>query len=661
MDNAILKNRYVIREMVGSGGMAIVYKGYCVDNGREVAIKILRPEFLGEEQFAARFRKEAQITVRHSHRNFVNTIDVGEHEGHPYIVMEFVEGLTLKELIQQKGGLPLSDVVDIGSQIADALYYAHSHKIVHRDIKPQNILLANDGTVKVADFGIAKAADSSTVTMSGTHMMGSVHYLSPEQARGGYTDEKTDIYSLGVVLYEMATGRIPFDGETPVAVALMHMQDAPTPPRRINPDIPRALEDVILKALEKESAMRYGSARELGRDLERVLQEPDGKFVKRARRPDLGVTRVMKPISEADISAQEQVSEPPAEAQQPPVPPVGSSGAPAPAPARPRPARRPSSTWVIIRLLIGVVVVVGIFVTMFLIIRSFLRNTANLPVEVPPLVGETLESARQQLNKIQLHSFVEEEHNDSIPEGFVIRQDPEQGTTITQGGTVVLVVSLGPEITEVPDVLNRPWEEAKKLIEAAGLELGETSYALSDKPEGYVVAQTPTSGTQVTLGETVSLTLSNPDAKSPVIPDVVGMEQYAAIEFLTGRGGLTIGDITPIDSRVMEGVVVRQEPEGGTDWKEGTAISLWISNGQGGSYMLEHTVRVLVDANGSEVVILFIDEDEERVPVYRRVHSKGVYDIPLTLRSDTLGEKKIVVLIGGEEVFREPAIFSGGG
>ncbi|NLG36765.1 MAG: Stk1 family PASTA domain-containing Ser/Thr kinase [Clostridiales bacterium] len=659
MENAILKNRYVIREVVGTGGMAIVYKGYCVDNGREVAVKMLRPEFLGEEQFAARFRKEAQITVRHSHRNFVNTIDVGEHEGHPYIVMEFVEGLTLKEFIQQKGGLPLSDVVDIGSQIADALFYAHSHKIVHRDIKPQNILLDKDGTVKVADFGIAKAADSSTVTMSGTHVMGTVHYLSPEQARGGYTDEKTDIYSLGVVIYEMATGQIPFDGETPVAVAIKHMQDEPAPPSQLNPDIPRALEDVVLKALEKEPAMRYSNARELGRDLERVLQEPDGTFVKRVRRPDLGVTRIMKPVSEADISAQEQVSESPAGAQ-PTEPPGIPPGAPAPAPARPRPARRPSSAWAIIRLLIGVMVVVGIFVTMFLIIRSFLRNTANLPVEVPPLIGETLDSARQQLNKIQLHSFVEEEHNDSVPEGFVIRQDPEQGTTITQGGTVVLVVSLGPEITEVPDVLNRPWEEAKKLIEEAGLELGETSYALSDKPEGYVVAQTPTSSTQVTLGETVSLTLSNPDAKSPVIPDVVGMEQYAAIEFLTGRD-LTIGDITPIDSRVMEGVVVRQEPKGGTDWKEGTAISLWISNGQGGSYMLEHTVRVLVDANNSEVVIHFIDDDAERVPVYRRVHSKGVYDIPLTLRSDTLGEKKIVVLIGGEEEFREPAIFSGGG
>ena len=254
------------------------------------------------------------------------------------------------------------------------------------------------------------------------------------------------------------------------------------------------------------------------------------------------------------------------------------------APARPR-LRGVSSTWVIIRLLIGVVVVVGIFVTMFLIIRSFLRNTANLPVEVPPLVGETLESARQQLNKIQLHSFVEEEHNDSIPEGFVIRQDPEQGTTITQGGTVVLVVSLGPEITEVPDVLNRPWEEAKKLIEAAGLELGETSYALSDKPEGYVVAQTPTSGTQVTLGETVSLTLSNPDAKSPVIPDVVGMEQYAAIEFLTGRGGLTIGDITPIDSRVMK---CGRAPGARRHRLEGrNRDQQWIS---GGSYMLEHTV-----------------------------------------------------------------------
>jgi len=291
----ILGERYELIEKIGSGGMAIVYKAKCHLLKRHVAVKILRPELVEDESFVARFKRESLAAASLSHPNIVNIYDVGEENGVYYIVMEYVNGKTLKEYIREKERLEWEEAVRIAAQICSALKHAHKNGIVHRDIKPQNILISEDGTVKVADFGIARAVSSATVTIAGANVMGSVHYFSPEQARGGYVDEKSDIYSLGIVLYEMVTGNVPFEGDTAISVALKHIQERVKPPWELNPSIPKSLNDVIEKATEKDQAGRYQTAGEMLRDLQRVLRDPEGNFVVRNIDSDLP-TQVMEPV-----------------------------------------------------------------------------------------------------------------------------------------------------------------------------------------------------------------------------------------------------------------------------------------------------------------------------------------------------------------------------
>jgi serine/threonine protein kinase len=277
MESNVLGNRYELIEKIGGGGMALVYKARCRLLNRFVAVKILREEFTGDEEFVKRFEIEAQSAASLSHPNIVPIYDVGNENNIFYIVMEYIDGITLKEYIVRNGPLDWKDAVRIAIQICSAIEHAHSKQIIHRDIKPQNILMTQDGIAKVTDFGIARAVTSSTITMVGS-TIGSVHYFSPEQARGGYIDEKSDLYSLGIIMYEMITGKMPFDGESPVAIALKHIQDKPIQPIDLNKDIPRALNDIIMKAIKKEQSGRYQTATEMSEDLYRVFKEPNGDF-----------------------------------------------------------------------------------------------------------------------------------------------------------------------------------------------------------------------------------------------------------------------------------------------------------------------------------------------------------------------------------------------
>jgi serine/threonine-protein kinase len=278
MEGQMLGNRYELLEKIGGGGMATVYKAKCHFLNRFVAVKILRPEFTNDEEFIKRFKIEAQAAASLSHPNIVSIYDVGYEGSTDYIVMEYVDGITLKEFLNRRGTLNWREAVDIGIQICSALEHAHRNHIVHRDIKPHNILLTKDGVVKVTDFGIARAVSSATITMAGS-TIGSVHYFSPEQARGGYIDEKSDIYSLGITLYELVTGKLPFDGDTPVAVALKHIQEEPASPISINPDIPIGVNNIIMKAIMKDQNKRYQSAADMLQDLYKVIKDPYGNFV----------------------------------------------------------------------------------------------------------------------------------------------------------------------------------------------------------------------------------------------------------------------------------------------------------------------------------------------------------------------------------------------
>ncbi|HRU41954.1 MAG TPA: Stk1 family PASTA domain-containing Ser/Thr kinase, partial [Candidatus Diapherotrites archaeon] len=309
MIGRVLGDRYEVLEKIGGGGMALVYKAKCRLLNRFVAIKVLRPEFTEDEEFVKKFRREAQSAASLSHPNIVGIYDVGTENNSYYIVMEYVKGQTLKELIKSKGTLGVEYSTNIAIQICYALDQAHKNNIVHRDIKSHNILIREDNSVKVTDFGIARAVSSSTITNTG-NVIGSVHYFSPEQARGGYVDEKSDIYSLGVVMYEMLTGRLPFEGDSPIAVALKHIQEEPEPPSRINSKIPKAIEAIIMKCMEKEVSKRYNSASEIINDLRQSLVMPNGDFVKKNRYSDES-TRVLEPIKIIDREVAAEINEEP--------------------------------------------------------------------------------------------------------------------------------------------------------------------------------------------------------------------------------------------------------------------------------------------------------------------------------------------------------------
>ena len=304
----ILGGRYELIEKTGGGGMAVVYKAKCHLLNRYVAVKILRPDLVENEEFVTRFKRESQAAASLSHPNIVNMYDVGQEDDIHYIVMEYVDGMTLKEYIRKEGRLSCEEAVRIACQVCSALHHAHENNIVHRDIKPQNILISRDGTAKVADFGIARAVTSATVTMAGANVIGSVHYFSPEQAKGSYVDKKSDIYSLGIVLYEMVTGVVPFEGDSAISVALKHIQEQVTPPGELNPDIPKSIQYIIERALEKRLEDRYNDAAEMLSDLKRALKEPDGSYVKRIT-SDSQATRVIPRIEYERHIKDHQVTE----------------------------------------------------------------------------------------------------------------------------------------------------------------------------------------------------------------------------------------------------------------------------------------------------------------------------------------------------------------
>ena len=413
----ILGGRYELLEKIGVGGMAVVYKAKCHLLERYVAVKILRPELVENEEFVARFKRESQSAASLSHPNIVNIYDVGQEGDIHYIVMEYVDGKTLKEYIHEKGRLSSEEAVRICSQICSALYHAHNNNIVHRDIKPQNILLGRDGTAKVADFGIARAVTSATVTMAGANVMGSVHYFSPEQARGGYVDKKSDIYSLGIVLYEMMTGVVPFEGDSAISVALKHIQEKVTPPEEINPDIPKSIQYIIERAIEKDLSKRYGDAEEMLSDLKRALKEPEGEYVKRFAEDDQA-TRILPVIHDPGDPEGERIEESRNGLSREPEDEKVSD-------------KKRNRIW--IGISVGIVVVV--FFVLFLLLRGiYLQNFVRQDTTVPGVLENDEETANEMLrNKGLIMKVVERRNDDTVPEGRILSQDPTEGRPVAYG------------------------------------------------------------------------------------------------------------------------------------------------------------------------------------------------------------------------------------
>lgn len=564
LEGKILGNRYEIIEKVGNGGMATVYKATDLVLKRYVAVKVLRDEFTTDEEFIKRFETEAQSAARLVHANIVSIFDVGVDNGIYYIVMELIQGKTLKEIIvEERGPLPWKWSVNVAIQIASALEMAHKNNIIHRDIKPHNIIITEDGIAKVTDFGIAKAVSNSTITAFGT-TIGSVHYFSPEHARGGYTDAKSDIYSLGVVMYEMVTGKVPFDADTPVSVALKHMQEEPIPPIEANPHLPEAVNKIILKALKKDPMLRYQTATELLQDLRMALKNPSGDFVDDE---DYDPTARTQRISTQDVDRMQKNSR-----------------------------KKEDNKFVafiknhkVFSSFIGLIL---LFFIAFGGTMLVLKATNPKEVEMPNIVGLTKGEAQQKVESAKLKFVVSsEEYNTDVEENYIISQEPtyvEGYNRVKEGSEVKVVVSKGTEKTKVPKVVGMSKDDAIEAIENAKLKAEIVEESSKKIQEGYVISQETDANTEVNAGETVKIHVSTGTEKATV-PGVVGKSQDEAKKMLQDLG-FVVTVTTSEDNSKDNGVVLKQSLDEGKSVDKGSAITITVN-----TYEASKSAKVTID------------------------------------------------------------------
>ncbi len=595
MIGKLLGNRYEIISQLGGGGMALVYKA--ADNllHRLVTVKMLRPEYTSDEEFVARFRKEAQAVAKLSHPNIVSVYDVGQEGETHYIVMEYVEGRNLKQIIKEQVKLPVTQAADIARQICEGLQHAHENGIIHRDIKPHNILVTDAGRVKVTDFGIAQMMSSVTVTNSET-IVGSVHYFSPEQAKGGTMGAKSDIYSVGVVLYEMVTGRVPFEGETPIAVALKHIKDEPVPPGRLNPQVSPELERIILRAMEKDATMRYRTAGDMARDLHRLAAE-NGPGDTRFMDADEFATRVLNgPV----IITKEKRNDDEL-----------------PAYRKKKRKMRPMA-----KLLI-VTVVLGLLAGAAYGLNSFL----NVPeVMVPDVRNKHVEDAKDILESKNLSYDVELRNDPKVKEKYVISQRPAPLSKVKENHKVTLIVSSGPGLETVPDVVKKELEAARIDLENLNFQVSVAAEEFSEEvPAGAVTRQVPEANTTAVVGSTVKLWVSKGKQPRPVtVPNVVGMSLEAARAELEKAKLKLSSDITQEEStEYVFGTVVRQEPPPETQLQEGDEVRVVLSKGPG-PVAKTAAVKIEIPNDGltHKVKIVVQDVTGERT-AYEAEHNPG--------------------------------------
>ena len=549
-------NRYEILEKIGNGGMATVYKAKCHVLNRFVAVKVLKEEFTTDEEFIRRFNIEAQSAAGLTHPNIVSVYDVGHEDNIYYIVMELIQGKTLKQIISESGILPWKWSVNIAIQIASALEAAHKNNIVHRDIKPHNIIITEDGVAKVTDFGIAKAVSNSTITAFGT-TIGSVHYFSPEHARGGYTDAKSDLYSLGIVMYEMLTGRVPFDADTPVSIALKHMQEKPVEPIKLNPSIPLAVNQIIMKAMRKDPNERYQSATEMLRDLNAALKNPEGNFVENEN-IDMNRTQVMGTITDDMLEKNKKVEEHKKQSK-----------------LKQYFEKHPKMKIVMLVAIFILVFVVTLFVTKFAMDAGTVKN-----VEIPELVGLTEDEVKEKLKGTKFTYEIEaEEYNSEVEAGKVSAQNPayRKNFTIRENSEISLTISKGTELTTVPKVAGMEYSEAEKEITAKKLKIEKIEEKSDKIKEGYVTRQEPAENTEIQAGETVKVYVSIGNGLEQVpVTFVVGKTEADARKELEDKK-LKVEVKYDEDTSKTNGIVLKQSKDVGEVVEEGTTIVLTVN------------------------------------------------------------------------------------
>ncbi|WP_311643647.1 Stk1 family PASTA domain-containing Ser/Thr kinase [Selenomonas noxia] len=553
MVERVLDGRYALEALVGSGGMADVYRAKDQLLERTVAVKILHQQYENDTEFITRFQREAKAAARITHPNIVNVYDVGVAEGRHYIVMEYVPGRTLKERIKEEGPVPVPQALQIARQIAGALAQAHANNLVHCDIKPHNILVMPDGNVKVADFGIARAVTESTMTYN-DNIMGSVHYFSPEQARGTMITPKSDVYSLGVLLYEMLSGRIPFDGNTAVSIARKHLEEDPQPLHMIAPGIPPVVEALVTRMMAKDPAQRPDSSM-LVQDIVRAEQmmRSDTEALP-AFDPD--ATRVLTPVEAQEIGAL-------AEAEEDAVPQEGEE----------RPFFRTKK----FKFGMLLILLLGFFTGFFL---SFGKFWSSVEITVPDVTGKQMTLARQILEDQHLRVTVAETYDASVPVGVVVSQTPEAGTMVKEERAITIYVSKGGEELEMPNLRGLNQSDAIDKLQQMGLRLGSAYETFSDEDSGTVISQDPRSGTRISKGQTVDITVSKGQKiKKVSVPDVKGVPIDRARTIIEGSS-LSVGGTSEQESTQAAGTVVSQSPAAGTEVDAGSSVRLVVSSGK---------------------------------------------------------------------------------
>ena len=583
MREKVLAGRYVLVEQIGVGGMAIVYRAIDRNTGHSVAVKVLKPEFNRDAEFVSRFQREAEAASKMIHHNIVNLLDVGMDGDNRYLIMEYVRGKTLKEVIQEKGRISAPTAVQIAIRILSALQHAHQNGIIHRDIKPQNILMNADGHVKVADFGIARMANSSTLTR-GDSVMGSVHYFSPEQAQGQGTDVTSDLYSVGVTLYEMLTGRVPFDGDSPVAIAMQHLHAQPDPIQRYAPDVPDAICHVCLKAMEKNPQYRYHSAREMASELRMALEG----------RVDMLQPRVVQP--------NRQVTTLPAQ----------STATPRVRQTTGRSRNRQKNThWWLMTIIVSLVVVYGLFVGSMAIYDKVVNS-----VTVDLYVDMEVNAAIRSIRRLGLDVKVMESTHPTVGKGYVIAQTPKEDTTLSKGGEVVLTVSKGPATQTVPKVVNMTLADATTTLQAYGLTLTVVERVMSKTHDvDFVLTQVPAEGSVCQPGDIIQVTVSGGIA---YVPRVQGRTLREAREMIVGAG-LTLNaaiEYVDVTDPTLHNRVQHQSIAVDTAVIQGTPISLSVWRVQS----MLHRARIELDLPQSEgltSVRVTVSDEGGEITVYQ--------------------------------------------
>lgn len=610
-EGMFIADRYEILEKIGSGGMSDVYKAKCHKLNRYVAIKVLKAEYSEDKTFVSKFRAEAQSAAGLMHSNIVNVYDVGEEEGIYYIVMELVEGITLKKYIDKKGKLGIREAVSIAIQVAQGIEAAHKHNIVHRDIKPQNIIISKEGKVKVTDFGIARAATSNTIN---SVVMGSVHYISPEQARGGYSDEKSDIYSFGIALFEMLTGKVPFEGDTTVSIALQHIQNDMISPKTYLPEVPVSVEKIVLKCTQKKTERRYQNMSDLIADLKRSLVTPDEDFVvigtvltsdaptKMIAEEEMNeITQKMSQglnvinpnqasyedtdVVEEDIpddSYDEIIEEDIADEE---VEEADDSKA----------AKKLDKIITILGIIVAVVIVIITIVVITKVSKMLKKpdeqkkptvttgQVEDDKIKVPPLLGKTYEEAEKMLNDVGLGIKKVEEFSNEYEAGLIFKQSMEAGTTAPEHTQIIVTISKGPNIFKFENIVGKKQDEALKYLNKESLKY-ELNYAETedDTLVGVVAETNPVAGTEVKSGDTIVLTIYQlKGQQNAVVPDLEGKTESEARREIESLG-FKIGEVTYEYSDEIEKdkVISQSGPKVGEEAPLDTAINLVISNGK---------------------------------------------------------------------------------